>query len=382
MAAGDVVVLPPLFGSQPVYLNLYVLLVGPSTTMRKTTVLNFVRGLMPANEMTERPFMAFMDDVSIQAFNRTLADQGKLMAPVLLSVDEVAGLFQQMRNRSGSYLVGLDKTLMRAYDHSPVAIHRVNQTIDAERGAFVCVFAATTPEPLMEVLGAEDVESGLLPRFLVFDVRDSARGSRRSLLERAKASDEWVQQEADLKAWLSAIAEDRSRGIPSGQAADGALEFPQTVLSITDEALERLDQVDALFSSEAASDPTGWAAIKGRAFWHIAKLAGLFALSRAGKTATVELEDVLRSIWLVETTVSDLGKMQEDVGSNLLERRINEAIRLASETRGGRIKVSSLARQMRLSAQDLRELMGTLLVRDLIEVHKDDEGNPTYWKVK
>ena len=91
LAAGDVVVLPSFFGDKPIYMNLYIMLVGPSTTMRKTTVLGYIEGLLPVNEINGHPFVRVLDDVSIQAFNRELAEAGAAQAPLLLSVDEVAG---------------------------------------------------------------------------------------------------------------------------------------------------------------------------------------------------------------------------------------------------------------------------------------------------
>ena len=384
MAAGDTVAIEPLFGSDPVYMNLYTLLVGPSTVMRKTTVLNFVRGLLPKNQATEQDYMTWMDDTSIQAFNKALADAGKTMSPVCLSVDEVAGLFQQVRNRSGSYLTGFDKALLKAYDHTPVSIHRVANKVDVPHGAFVNIYAASTPEPLMEVLGSEDVESGLLPRFIVFDVREANRGHRRTLMERKKLTDEFDADAEALRAFLLDIAIDRASGIPKGTDRDGNPRFHQTILSFTPDAMERLDTIDDRFSKEASRDSTAWGAIKGRAFWHIVKLSGLYALSRAGRKTDIEVIDVLRAIHLVEATVADLGKMQYEVGANAQERRVNEVLDLLKGTRTGQMKASAIARQMKLSGSDMKDLANTLLVRELIVVLPGETGKKDlytgFWK--
>src|SRR5690606_22405492 len=96
MAAGDVVVMPDFFSANPQHMNLYVMLVGPSTTMRKTTVLNLVRDLLPLNQTTRQPYVSVVDDASPQALGRRLADAGKQMAPLLLTVDEASGLFRNI----------------------------------------------------------------------------------------------------------------------------------------------------------------------------------------------------------------------------------------------------------------------------------------------
>lgn len=374
LAAGDTVVLPPLFGSKGIHLNLFIMVVGPSTTMRKSTVLNFVQDLLPTNQQTHQPYIQVLDDVSIQALNKAMADAGKNMSPILLSVDEVAGLFQLARKKD-SYLGSLDKLLMKAFDHSPVHIIRVNAKIEAPMGAFVNVFAVSTPEPLAEVLGSDDVESGLLPRFIVFDARDALRGERIPLQKRQERHEEWLEIRDDLKEFLYGIAADRANGIPNGTDDLGNPTFPVTHLEITDEAFQRIDDIEAAIFADAGKDTTGLGAIKGRAFWHIAKLSGLFALAREGLKATIEVDDVLRAAWLVEVTTADLVTMAEEVGSNAHERLVNSVVDMLDETTTGTMRQSSITRRLKLSARDAREVLGTLVVRDLVTASKDAGGH-------
>lgn len=377
LAAGDGVLLPGLFSDSPTHMNLYILIVGPSTTMRKTTVLNYVRGLLPKNQQTGQDYFVFMDDVSTQAFNKETAKAGKLEAPVLFSVDEVSGLFEVVRKKN-SYLAGFDKTLMRAFDHTPVYIARTNAKIENERGAFVNVFGASTPEPLVSALDSEDVDSGLLPRFIIFDARDSVRGKRIPLTERRAKDEAWEKKRDELRAFLYAIAKDRADGIPSGETPGGEVEYPKTVLGLSEKALKRLDDIDERFSGEVREDSTGWAAIKGRAFWHIYKLAGLYALSRAGREAEVELIDVLHAAALIESNVQDLASMAQEVGSNELERMVTEVMQLIRSTKLKQLSEAVITRRLKLSGREGREFLWTLKARDLVEV-VEVNGKP-YWK--
>lgn len=379
LAAGDTVIMPGLFSDSPTHMNLYIMVVGPSTTMRKTTVLNYVRGLLPKHQQTGKDYISFLDDVSTQAFNKAMAEAGKRQSPLMFSVDEVAGLFEVVR-RKNSYLSGFDKVLLKAYDHSPVMIQRTNSKIEVERGCFVNIFAASTPEPLMEVLNSDDVESGLLPRFLIFDSRDAARGERLSLMERRKRDDVWLALKAELQAFLYLIARDRADGLPIASDLEEKTEtYPTTVLDVTDSAMERLDAIDELWTREAATDSTGWGAIKGRAFWHIVKLSGLFALSRKALEAEVELIDVLRAAHLVEETVGDLIRMSDEVGANALERRVNEVMELINSTRNGKIAQSVIGSRLGLSYRELNDLYQTVKSRDLIKKYVEEEGR-IYWE--
>lgn len=377
LACGDNLVLRGIFSDDPIYMNIYALIVGPSTTMRKTTVLNYIRGILPRNQMTDQEYIVFLDDVSTQALNRALSDGGKHQAPTVLNVDEVAGLFETIRKQN-SYLSGFEKVVLQAYDHTPIHIARTNGKIDVPEGAFLSVFAASTPEPLMQVLSSDDVETGLLPRFIVFDARDAHRGARRSLLDRLQDDDAWRAKKVELQAFLYDVAKNRADGVPDGMTTFGHPSFPRTTIGYDRDALVRLDAIDAQFHDEVALDTTAWGAIKGRAFWHIVKLAGLYAVSRDGRDATVQLPDVLRAALLVETTVSDLARMQQEVGANDLERLVAEVGTNLSIT--PRLSRTGFARKKKLTARELKELQDTLLVRGLIAI--EEVNGTVYWKEK
>ena len=379
LSAGDTVVLPNPFSEGHVHMNLFVMLVGPSTTMRKTTVLNNVMGLVPKNAQTHQHYIQVVDDVSVQGLNKAAAEAGKQMAPLLLNIDEVAGLFETSK-AGGSYLKGFDKVLMKCYDHTPVMVYRTTGSIESPRGAFTNVFAASTPEPLMEALGADDFASGLLPRFLIFDARDAQRGERRSLRERMMEREDWEAEADALREFLYQIARDRASGVPIGTNMDGTVNYGIKEVPFTPEAIDRLDIIDKAFSEQAGTDPSAVAAIKGRGFWHMYKLSGLFALSRAGREATVELVDVLRAINLVETTLSDLVKMQDEVGASPIERNINLVLKNLSARKDRRLPQTFIANSMKLTVQELANLRGTMLGRGLVVMEKDENSGDLYWR--
>ena len=134
LSAGDTVTVPRLVGGDdPIHLNLYILIVGPSTVARKTTTLNLVRGILPVNAHTGQRYIATIGDTSKEAFTRSSAEAGKTMSPVLYSVDEAAGVFGA--TKAAGYLKGFDKVLMAAYGHDPLIINRTGGDIEAPRGS-------------------------------------------------------------------------------------------------------------------------------------------------------------------------------------------------------------------------------------------------------
>ena len=156
LAAGDTVVLPPLVGSKPIFMNIYALMIGPSTVMRKTTVLGYIESILPKMQQDGTDYVTFLDDVSPQAFNKVTAEKGNTMTPVIMSVDEIAGLMSQAKKRD-SHMAGFEQVLLKAYDHTPIHIARTKGNTENSWGCFVNLFAASTPAPLMEEIGRAHV---------------------------------------------------------------------------------------------------------------------------------------------------------------------------------------------------------------------------------
>ena len=356
LAAGDGVVLQGLFSDNPVHMNLYVLIVGPSTVLRKSTVLGYVSDLMPETVQGNN-LVTTLDDVSPQALNKTLGQNGATKRPTLLNLDEVAGVFE-VQKRQGSYMKGFDKILMKAYDHAPIHVLRAQSTLDVPTGAFVSVMGASTPEPLFAVLEADDVESGLLPRFLIFDARGAQRGKRRSLMARA-ADETWADDQNKLRKHILGIAQPTLTSQPK-----------PVVVKVAPQAMARLDAMDQIVYKEAGTFSTALGAMKGRAFWHVVKLAGLYALSREGRTAQVEEHDVLRALHLVEETLGDLAAMSEEVGANKFERRAGEVLAMLV-AHGGTMEQAEVTKRLKLEWREAADILRTLEMRG--EMHVDKE---------
>lgn len=376
LAAGDTVVLPPLVGSSPIFMNLYILMVGPSTIMRKTTVLGYIADLLPVNQQSGERYITFLDDVSPQAFFKVTGKNGLKMAPVIMAVDEVSGLMAQAKKRD-SHMAGFEALLLKAYDHTPINIARTKGNIENPYGCFVNLFAASTPEPLMEVLGDDDINSGLLPRFIIFDGRDAGSSKRIPFGSRIEDDEEWTETAEGLKAFLLSIAAGRAAGVPLETLQDNRRLFPVTEIQITPEALARIDQIDEMLTESARRDESGWAAIKGRALWHVVKVSGLHALSRNPnpEKVTVLLIDVLRAARLVEDTTNDLHRMREEMGTNNHERLILAAVKILDESRTGKVKQAQFSRKLGLSHFDLMKIAGTMVTREIMKTEKDPRGD-------
>src|SRR5690606_4655749 len=190
--------------------------------------------------------------------------------------------------------------------------------------------------------------------------------------QRLDRHEEWEEKKRELQAHLARIAESRASGVPT-DVVDGVPKFPVTTMRFSPRALELLDSLDQRFNREIAHDTSAAGAIKGRAFWHIAKLSGLYALSRGGKEAEILEIDVLRAMWLMEETVGDLLRMKEEVGANVLERRIKQ-VETILKTSHGKVKMTTIMRRLKLNGFETKDLLATLAYRGLINQSKDGDG--------
>jgi hypothetical protein len=214
----------------------------------------------------------------------------------------------------------------------------------------------------MEALGRDDIASGLLPRFLIFDATDTVAGKRTPLPDRENNDEEYAAKKAALKAILFTIGEGRANGRPLGQDEHGRELFDETQLEFDTDAVERLDLLDEKISRLPPGDEV--AAVMGRGFEHVMKLAALFALSRArSRDTTIQLIDVLRAIQLVDATTHDLFEMKDRLGENQHERHVAEVVSMLAASATGSITVANVSKKLKLDARDTAALIGTVVIR-------------------
>lgn len=306
--AGDLLTLPPFFGD-PIYLNLYILLMGPSSVVRKTTVMARAKQVYPTSLAgKDQAYVQQPDDVSPQALNKLLAKAGNIGSPVVFTQDELANLISQYKNPS-SYQSPLPKILLTGYDHSPINVIRTTGSIDVPQGAFMSMLSASTPENMAKALNQDDFESGLLPRFLVADLSDAMSGQRITIHERMATKEAWQSQGADLQDELCQMMGTRRIALLSDPTK------PAQVIDLTPGAIDRLDDIDADITRIRGTGDSHYEAVLARSQVHIMKLSALYAISRERSlNAKIELLDVLRAMSLVETSIEDTLGLLERAG--------------------------------------------------------------------
>lgn|GEM_PF-2033705 len=151
----------PHFGSL-LFANLWIILIGPSSRVRKTTALSFPQRIvarlepdriLPAEFTTERLFEVLAN----QPVGGWFFSEFKSMADMV----------------SRDYNAGAKALLTDLYDVPPVAKTRSTKgggDITIPHPCYVTIASATTPEWLLNRKSADDFASGFLPRFVFVPV--------------------------------------------------------------------------------------------------------------------------------------------------------------------------------------------------------------------
>ena len=137
--------------------NLYVLLVGPTTVSRKSTVQriasNLIKAVMPPSVLPNRS--------TTEALIKSLSNRSGV--PSVWAPDEFGVTLAQIYQRD--FMAGLEEMLLTVYSGDDYVYERVLDTVTI-RSPHLSVLAAATPESLARA-GATALDSGLLPRFAI-----------------------------------------------------------------------------------------------------------------------------------------------------------------------------------------------------------------------
>lgn len=346
--------------------NLYVLLVGPAGSWRKSTAKDYAvqtlkqalpRVLLP-EQMTQESFVESL----------TLCNGGA----ALWAVDEFTDTLTKMLN--ATYLAGMRGLLLELYSRTDYTYRRVSKKLrkkndegDVERDedAFVInnvtlsLIGCATPT-IFQHLDSTAVGSGLLTRFaIVMPESKPPRLPQFALTEDAIPN--------TLVKWLHDI---------NVRTAAQAVVFERGVLEMIDESIDKpLDE---------SADRCQMTVRMGVMARKVAMLsaAGRPQLDYALETqhVVVTLEDAEAAIRVVLRWVEYARAFEARTDESAFEVTVQKCVALI---KGRTLNRRVIAQRVHVPAKELLEIEKTLVQRDLIEVleHRPSTGRPsTSWR--
>jgi len=338
--------------------NLYIILIGDSTSSRKSTSADY--GIDLVHDV--QPDSLIANQSSPEATLEMLADRDG--DGVLWHVDEIGEMIDKLHH--AKYMAGLRGLLLSLYDGRSYTYRRTSKKHSKEGGGrerdelvikhpHFSILGATTPS-LFEILTARDVDSGFLARFAV--IFPTSKPARRALEEEERT----VEGQIALEAQRANLAH-RLHLIHLWGRADRRARFAPGALGIIDQFAQRIE-------TAASSTPERATAMLQRLSPMAVKIALLTAVGRATTPDVDELvvtqEDAQIAVTVAERWRGYAIAVAQRIGENDFERLMERAVRVVRQHK--RLARREVARLVHCPKKIMDDIEATLLDRGEITV--------------
>lgn len=357
-----------------IYLNVWAVIVGKSTIMRKTTAINQIsKDLQRIDTFQYNEFRKKLDDYnrSMEAAkeNKTKLELDKpireyLTFPNDSTVESLSDILSVSKrgllthSEFGAFLLQLNRGysadakqfLTNLYDvPSSYEISRTTKENTLLTRPYLSILGATTIDWLKENSNEADLRTGFLARF-IFAIRNRPDKKYIPLLKLKKISQhsEYYTNTRDIFDYLVSFNEPKE-------------------LEITAEASERHIQYDELSYNELLNfcENENELSFKGRLLVYSLKFAGLIAL--AEKRTTIKLSDVEDAIILTDYYKRNVERLlNTELAENEFSRKEQRVIDFLRK-RGNEVKRSELLTGLKIKSKELDELLSNLFQKELIK---------------
>lgn len=330
------------------YPNIWVILLGNTTTHRKSTAIEIGVSLLSAKKVSFAP-----QDSSPEALIEYLSNH-----PVCIYIrDEFGGFLADMEKK---YMTGTKEFLCKIFDCSKQPYWRSLRSVTFTiRKPCLSLLAATTRTRFIEYINRDDLLSGFVPRFLI-SVGDKTEWKPVS----HETSKDKTSKER-LKTILAKIAGTKYCEV---RIADSALDFYNTWLR----------GWEAQSIGEVYLDEMG--GFYGRSADYALKFAALYWVDDPERKEKIEIRHIKKGIQTAEKHLDYARCIVEEImkceskGIDI----VNKVAQLIK--RYNRLDHSTLLRNSNLTANDLRSALETLVQRSDVET-KYEGGKKIYiWK--
>ena len=302
----------------PMNLNVWGLMLGPSSELKKTTVVSLARTLQRAWERRlpdDQQGFDIGSDFTPEGLNKTLAERDGLVS--FIHRDEISGFFRETLHKS--YLAGAVERLTALFDGEVLRTMRAgNNASQTTRATTILNFLGLGIEShTAEVLNTHHFQSGFLPRFLwCVDDAPTWTPDRETIGQGSSG----VQSDEDnqIKEFCNRFSKVRHKW-------DNGVSVRKPIY-LTEAALKRLNQY--VLDTKYAIQGTDFEAVlepsRVRMGWAVWKVAALLAMY--DNSTQIEVEHLLYAIRESEIWFMDLVRMTEGVTATDHERQMDEII--------------------------------------------------------
>ena len=349
-------------------LNIWGLMLGPSSELKKTTVVSLARGLQKVWERRlpdEQKGFDIGSDFTPEGLNRRLSERDGLVS--FIHRDEISGFFHETLQKS--YLAGSVERLTALYDGEVMRTMRASaNTSQTQDATTILNFLGLGIEAhTAEVLTSQHFQSGFLPRFLwcVDDAPDwtPSRETIGQGTKRLTNDDDPV-----IKTFCNRFSKIRHKW----DTAPGTAK----PIYLTEEALRRLNQyaLDTKYLIQGDDKEPLLEPSRVRMLWAVWKVAALLAMYDYSEQ--IELDHILYAIRESEIWFSDMTRMAENVTATGHERQMGEIMEWATTVPAPIAPARIFRKFSHLRKAELEEHLATLRAQGRLVYTKDGGYEP------
>ena len=364
------VILPTSYGS--IIPNLWFMILGDTTLTRKSTSMDMAVDLL--SEIDPEAVMA--TDGTLEGLMTILS--GRPKKPSVFLRDEFSGLLDSMIRKD--YMAGMPEMLTKLYDGKMMKRVLKRESFEVHDPRLI-MFTGGIKTKVTQILTMEHVASGFMPRFIFITAEsditrikpigpptDIDMGDRDKLLEELAKIKEHYQGFEPMKIGDQELTLAMPKEHKAVLSKEAWLRYNQLEMKLTQYGMD-------------SEMPDAMTAVGGRLANSILKAAVLMSASRqfnAKTTVYVTEDDILRAIKYGEAWRTYADEVISNVGITGDERLIGKIEAFIRQRGTIGVNRSTLLRTFKLTARQGRELLDTMVQRNIID-QKANGRNMIYY---
>ena len=364
------VILPTSYGS--IIPNLWFMILGDTTLTRKSTSMDMAVDLL--SEIDPEAVMA--TDGTLEGLMTILS--GRPKKPSVFLRDEFSGLLDSMIRKD--YMAGMPEMLTKLYDGKMMKRVLKRESFEVHDPRLI-MFTGGIKTKVTQILTMEHVASGFMPRFIFITAEsditrikpigpptDIDMGDRDKLLDELTKIKEHYQGFEPMKIGEQELTLAMPKEHKAVLSKEAWLRYNQLEMKLTQYGMD-------------SEMPDAMTAVGGRLANSILKAAVLMSAARqfnAKTTVYVTEDDILRAIKYGEAWRTYADEVISNVGITGDERLIGKIEAFIRQRGTIGVNRSTLLRTFKLTARQGRELLDTMVQRNIID-QKANGRNMIYY---
>lgn len=357
---------PTTFNPQGVIPNLWFMLLGDTTIVRKSTAMDMAIDLLKDVDSE----IGMTNDASLEGLYAALSLRPKETS--LFVRDEFSGMLEMMQKKE--YYAGMIEQLTKLYDGRDIKRQLARSVIDIRSPIFI-MFTGGIRSRIMQAMTRSWIDSGFLPRFLFFTAESDISRMQDLGPPNPNSIDTRINLINTLKEvkfrYNAQTYQNIGHVVTSGKTLYTATLIP--------EAWKRYNQLDRTMLQDAlkSAEPELFTPICQRLAMSILKAAVLIAACRPeNPTSQNEVEvvedDMLCAIRYGIGWRGAAIQVAAEAGNSVMEQLLGAVLKAITKRPG--VSRAHLMQSFKLTARDADQVFVTLMQRGAMRWEKLDDG--------